>query len=148
MRLLIAACLVFGALAPAHAAPPKAEAGHGEEAGDDAASARAVELRGLVFPIFTEEGKLVDYVFADARMLVAEGKDPWKYREQAHFIRDAVLRAAHRTSFNAKGDLKAFDPKLAETECLKAANESVGDSGALDKMEFLQVALQSQGLGR
>src|SRR5689334_15963478 len=71
---------------------------------DDREIAMSVELGGLVFPMFDEGGKLKNYIFVSARMVVAQGKDPWKYREQAHFIRDAVVRAAHRVSFNAKGN--------------------------------------------
>ena len=105
--------------------------------------ARSVELGGLVFPVFTKNGKLKGYLFANARMLVAPGKDPWKYREQAHFIRDAVIRTAHRTSFNAEGDFNKLDEQLAERECLKAANQIVGDSNALVSMTFTQIASQS-----
>ena len=105
--------------------------------------ARSVEFGGLVFPVFTKNGKLKGYLFANARMLVAPGKDPWKYREQAHFIRDAVIRTAHRTSFNAEGDFNKLDEQLAERECLKAANQIVGDSNALVSMTFTQIASQS-----
>src|ERR1700754_4622331 len=70
---------------------------------------RSVELGGLAFPVFQKDGKLKGYLFANARMLVGPGKDPWKYRNQAHFIRDAVIRSAHRTSFNVEGDFNKLD---------------------------------------
>src|SRR5215813_11586726 len=93
--------------------------------------ARSIDLSGLVFPVFTETGKLKNYLFVNARMLVGPGKDPWKYRNQAHFIRDALIRVAHRISFNAKGDFTKLDEDLAARECLKAANEAVGERDAL-----------------
>lgn len=104
--------------------------------------ARSVSLDGLVFPVFDEKGKLKNYLFVNARMLVGSGKDPWKYREKQHFIRDAVLRAAHRTSFNAKGDFAKLDEKFAAAECLKAGNAAVGESDALVSMTFTQIASQ------
>lgn len=131
---------MFAALAaPVHAAPPAKAEG---ETASEKEIARSIDLGGLVFPVFTDEGKLKNYIFVNARMAVGPGKDPWKYREQAHFIRDAVVRAAHRTSFNVKGDFAKLDEALAVKECLKAANETVGESNALVSMTFTQIASQ------
>ena len=141
-KLFLAAfALIAAASAPAYAAPPE----HGAEqaaSDDDREIAMSVELGGLVFPMFDETGKLKNYIFVSARMVVAQGKDPWKYREQAHFIRDAVVRAAHRVSFNAKGNYNKLDEKLAATECLKAANDILGERDALVSMTFKSIASQ------
>lgn len=126
------------------AASPAALAGPGKEAaGEEKEVARSVELSGLAFPVFTRGGKLKGYLFVNARMLVAPGKDPWRYREKAHFIRDAVIRAAHRTSFNTAGDFDKLDERLAERECLKAANAILGEPDAMVNMTFTQIASQS-----
>ncbi|MEP7211045.1 MAG: hypothetical protein ABI740_09435, partial [Alphaproteobacteria bacterium] len=109
---------------------------------DEKEVARSVELGGLAFPVFQKDGKLRGYLFVNARMLVGPGKDPWKYREKAHFIRDAVIRSAHRTSFNLDGDFNKLDEKLAARECLKAANEIIGEPNALVSMTFTQIASQ------
>jgi hypothetical protein len=146
MRTLTAFFLglaLCGVLSPAGAAPPKGD--HAEAEGDEKDVGRTVELGGLVFPVFSEDGRLRNYLFVNARMTVAPGKDPWKYREQAHFIRDAVLRAAHRTSFGSAKDTAKLDEKIAAKECLKAANEAVGETGALVEMTFTQIASQSNG---
>lgn len=140
-KLFLAAFALIAASAPAYAAPPD----HGEDAAaadDDREVAMSVELGGLVFPMFDEGGKLKNYIFVSARMIVAQGKDPWKYREQSHFIRDAVVRAAHRVSFNAKGNYNKLDEKLAAAECLKAANEILGEKDALVSMTFKSIASQ------
>ncbi|HEV7690048.1 MAG TPA: hypothetical protein VGO52_04475, partial [Hyphomonadaceae bacterium] len=60
-----------------------------------------------------------------------------------HFIRDAIVRAAHRVSFNVKGDYNKLDEKLAAETCMKAANEIVGDKDALVSMTFTQIASQA-----
>ncbi|MDP3738920.1 MAG: hypothetical protein Q8R02_16120 [Hyphomonadaceae bacterium] len=143
-RLFIAAFAALLATAPAHAAPPAG--GHGEEekqTADEKEIARSVELGGLVFPIFDAKGKLKNYLFVNARMLVGPGRDPFKYRDKGHFIRDAVVRAAHRTSFAMKDDVNKLDEKLAAAECLKAANQSIGEKDALVTMTFTQIASQA-----
>lgn len=108
----------------------------------EAEAVRSVELPGLVFPVFDEKFKLRNYLLVSARMLVGPGKDVWKYREQQHFIRDAILSASHRVSFNARGNYRKLDEKLAAAECLKAANQVIGEKDALIKMTFTKVASQ------
>ena len=139
-RLLLAAFALLAA-APATASPPPS-GGHGESSDtpDEQEVSRSVDLGGLVFPVFTADGKLKNYLFVNARMRVADGKDPWKYREKAHLIRDAVVRASHRISFNMKDDVTRLDEKLAAAESLKAANEMVGERDALVTMTFTQIA--------
>jgi hypothetical protein len=141
-RLLIASLTACCAALPAHSAPP-AHVDPAEEA-DEKEVARSIDLRGLVFPVFDEKGKLKNYIFINARMLVGSGKDPWKYREKAHLIRDAVVRAAHRTSFNVKGDYTRLDEKRAAAECIKAANEGLGET-VLVTMTFTQITSQAGG---
>jgi len=138
-RRLFLIVAMLAAAAPALASPPpkeKAESPQDKEAG------QSVEFTQLVFPVFNNTGKLENYLYVNARMKVGDGKDPWKYREKAHFIRDAVIRAAHKTSFNIKGDTKKLDEKLAAAECLKAANAVIGEPGALVSMTFTQIASQ------
>jgi hypothetical protein len=121
------------AMAQEHAAPG---------APDEAEVARSIDMGGLVFPIFDENFKLRNYLFISARLLAGPGKDVWKYREQQHFIRDAIVRASHKVSFNVAGDYKKLDEKLAAVECLKAANQVLGEKDALVTMTFTQVASQ------
>lgn len=139
-RLFLAAFALLAA-APAFSAPPSG--GHGEtgsETPDEREVARSIDLGGLVFPVFSDDGKLQNYLFVNARMKVGDGKDPWKYREKAHFIRDAVVRVSHRTSFSMKDDLTKLDEQLAAAECLKAANEALGEKDAVVTMTFTQIA--------
>ena len=132
----IAAVPVLSALMPAFAQEHDAEGG----GPDEAEVARSVELGGMVFPVFDEKRKLRNYLFISARMLAGPGKDVWKYREQQHFIRDAIVRASHRVSFHAKGNFRKLDEKLAAAECLKAANGVVKETDALVTMTFTQIA--------
>jgi hypothetical protein len=155
-HLVAAAAAMLVATPMALAEPPKGghgepakEGGHGGEGEPDNPSekeiSRSIDLQGLVFPVFDEKGKLKNYIFVSARMLAGPGKDIWKFREQQHFIRDAIVRAAHRTSFNVKGNISKLDEKVAGDECLRVANEVVGDKAGLVTMTFTQIASQIDG---
>ena len=144
-RRLFLAALIAPAAAPWQAAPPAPASAHGEgQESKDAEVARSIDLGGLAFPMFDEDGKLKNYLFVNARMLVAPGKDQWKYREKAHTIRDGIIRTAHRISFDLDGDYTKLDEQLAAKECIKAANESIGEKDALVAMTFTQVASQGK----
>jgi hypothetical protein len=147
-RRLIATALAFLAATPLALAapPPKADEHGAAKEGEGTAEkeiARSIDLSGLVFPVFDEKGKLQNYLFVSARMMAGPGKDVWKYREKLHFIRDSIVRAAHRTSFNAQGDYNKLDEKRAAELCIKAANEAVGERDALVTMTFTQIASQA-----
>jgi hypothetical protein len=129
------------ATASAEEAKSEKKAASDAEAANEKELARAVEMSGLVFPMFDEKGMLKNYMFVNIRMLVADGKDPWKFRERSHFIRDAVLRAAHRKSFNVAGDYMKLDEKVAMAEMLKAGNEAAGEAAFIE-VKFTQVASQ------
>lgn len=145
MRLSRRELLTAVSVAAVIAALPTAfaqEHGPSAAAPDEAEVARSIDMGGLVFPMFDEDLKLRNYLFISARLLAGPGKDVWKYREQQHFIRDAIVRASHKVSFNVKGDYKKLDEKLAAAECLKAANQVLGEKDALVTMTFTQVASQ------
>lgn len=141
VRVLIAAAMVALAAPMSSAAPPAGD-GHGEEEINDKEVAKSVELVGLVFPVFGEDYKLKNYLFVNARMVVADNKDTWKFREQAHVVRDAVLRQAHRSSFHKGDDIHALDVERASQECIKAGNAAVGED-AFVSVTFTQI--DSQG---
>ena len=140
----VLAAASLAASAAALTAFPAAAQEHGAEGGGGEASeaevARSVELGGMVFPVFDQNRKLKNYLFISARMLAGPGKDVWKYREQQHFIRDAIVRASHKVSFHQKDNIKKLDEKLAAAECLKAANAVIGEKDALVTMTFTQIA--------
>jgi hypothetical protein len=139
--LIAAASLTTAAVAVAAATPAHAQEHAADRDGpDEAEVARSIELGGMVFPVFDEKRKLRNYLFISARMLSGPGKDVWKYREQLHFIRDAIVKASHRVSLHAKDNFKKLDEKLAAAECLKAANAVVGEKDALVTMTFTQIA--------
>lgn len=132
---LTTAAVTVGVAAPAHAQ----DHGAAPNETSDAEVARSVELNGMVFPVFDEKQQLRNYLFINARMLAGPGKDIWKYRDQQHFIRDAILKASHKISLHAKGNFKKLDAKVAADVCMKAANAVLGEKDALVTMTFTQI---------
>ena len=141
-RELLTAVSVAAVIAALPAAVAQEHGPAAAAAPEEAEVARSVEMGGLVFPIFDEKQKLRNYLFVSARMLAGPGKDVWKYREQQHFIRDAIVRVSHKVSFNVAGNYKKLDEKLAAAECLKAANAVLREKDALVSMTFTQIASQ------
>ena len=148
-RELLTAVSVAAVIAALPAAVAQEHGPAAAAAPEEAEVARSVEMGGLVFPIFDEKQKLRNYLFVSARMLAGPGKDVWKYREQQHFIRDAIVRVSHKVSFSVAGDYKKLGGKLDAAECLKAANVVLGEKDALVSMTFTQIASQlTRGMSR
>ena len=105
---------------------------------------RSVELNAMVFPVFDRDREIINYLYVNARMLVADGKGVWDYREKAHIVRDVVLRAAHRKSVHLKGNFTRIDEEKAEKLFVDAVNKELGEK-AFKSITFLQVASQELG---
>ncbi len=85
---------------------------------------RIVEMTGIVVPV-AREGRIANYLFLTIEVRVADGVDPWSVRERAHFMRDAVVRAVHRTSIASAGNVRDIDRARAEQVLLQAAVAAV-----------------------
>lgn len=146
IKYAMTAALLLGglAVAPAHAGPAKKSEEVVEGELSEKEIARSIEVVGLVFPVFDEKDRLRNYLFANARFMVADGKDIWEFREKSHFIRDYVIRAAHRESFHKGASYTEFDTARAAELVLKAANNAVGDPGGMVEVKFSEVASQDR----
>lgn len=92
MRRAIAAAMIASTLLAGLSA--RAAAQPAEHAAD---TSRTMEAPYIAVPV-VRNGTLVNYLFVTLRLDVAPGVDLWRTRERAHFLRDALIRAAHRTS--------------------------------------------------
>jgi len=104
-----------------------------EEAGP-----RAVDIPTVVLPAFIDD-ELLGYLFIDVRVIVAEGKDPWDVREQAHRIRDAMIRAGHRQSIADETNPRRIDADRAR-EVLSQGIIDVLPAEDIERLEFTHVA--------
>ena len=122
--LIIAASLALTA-APARAA---GGGGHGEASKEEAASDRKMSAPNIVTPVI-RNGKLVNYLFVSVDVEFTDKANVLVLRDRAHFLRDSLLRASHRTALADPNDdfklnYQAANPILADAtkEALGAAN--------------------------
>ncbi len=96
---------------------------------------RGVEIPTVVTPVF-EDGRLLNYIFVHARLIVKKGLDPWKVRDQSHILRDAMIRAAHHESLADPSDPRVLDRDRAAKVWQAAANEAL-HSDSIVAVQFL-----------
>jgi hypothetical protein len=104
---------------------------------DEANAARAVDIPVVVAPIAVN-GHLVNYAFISIRVVLKNNVDTWKIRAKSHFMRDAVVRAAHKDNFGKAGERSELDKEHALALVRTAISPWVTDS-QIDNIEFLSV---------
>ena len=114
MRRRLILCLLAFALAatPALAA---------EEKKNDDSNGLYVDLAQVGLPII-QNGRLVNYVFTQIRLILNPGANPVQLRNKEPYFRDALVRAAHRTPFVIPGNPNKLDEvALKRTMAAEAA---------------------------
>ena len=114
--LLLAVLLVACAPAAAVAAGKKAEA---------VDNTPYVDLAAVGVPIIVD-GKIVNYVFVQARLHVAPGQDSFKLKAKEPWYRDALVRAAHRTPFVRSDNWTVVDDRRLTAVLLAEARRISG----------------------
>lgn len=115
MRVLLA---VFALLAagPAHAAgAPK----------ESTAAGQYVDLQAVAIPI-VREGRLVNYVFVQARLTLTNKADPAVLRTKAPYFRDALVKVAHRRSLADPKDPTRIDEAAFRAVLVQEATRIAG----------------------
>jgi hypothetical protein len=69
---------------------------------------RAVTLSPVALPIIVD-GRVINYIFVTARVLLTPQADQFALRDKEPFFRDALVRAAYRTPFLANNDYNHID---------------------------------------
>lgn len=129
-RDLIAA----GAVAAASTVAGAAHAG-----GPTAAPAGAVlNIPGMGLPVIVD-GRLRNYVFVSVRLHLGAGKTPEFMRTKEPFIRDALVKAAHRTPFSIADDWTRLN-ETALAASLQAAATAISGRGSVTRVEVTSQA--------
>ena len=104
----------------------------GAEAADSSAkpSAPYMDLQPIGFPAIIH-GRLVNYVFADVRLMLGRNADAARLQDQEPFLRDALVRAATRTPFNPPQDGVHLDEPRLKAEVMRQANALLGPGKVL-----------------
>lgn len=121
---LIASTLLAGlANSGAIASGPAAKAKGGEEG---EVGARSMDAPYLAVPV-VRDGTLVNYLFVSVRVEISNGVDLWRTREQAHFLRDALVRASHSTDLSDPADPNRLNEPRAIEVYRAAAAATLGE---------------------
>ncbi len=113
--VLLAAVLGAGSAGASGPAPKGGEGG----------GAKYLDLAPTGLPIIVG-GRIKNYVFVQARLIPAPGADLIKLREKEPYYRDALVRAAHRTTFGKAGDWTGVDEARLEAVLLAEARRISG----------------------
>lgn len=107
-----------------HGAEAKGKGKDGEEG--DQLSSRSMDAPYLAVPV-VRDGELVNYLFVSIRLEIANGVDLWQTREQAHFLRDALVRASHTNDLADPNDNNALNEARAVQVYRAAAVQALGE---------------------
>jgi hypothetical protein len=89
------------------------------EDGEAATTSRSMDAPYLAVPV-VRDGQLVNYLFVSLRIEISPQVDLWRTREQAHFLRDALVRASHASDLADPNDNNTLN-EAREIEVYRAA---------------------------
>jgi hypothetical protein len=130
------------ALAAAAAAGSASPALAGGGGGGGAAEAPALNMNGVGLPVI-DGGRLRNYVFVSLRLHLGAGKTPQAMREKEPFLRDALVRAAHRTPFTQAGSWTQLNAQALSASLVQAAN-AISGRGSVTRVEIVAQSARRQ----
>lgn len=132
MKRAIAAALIASSLLTGLARASPAAAPNAADV-----DARTMDAPYIAVPV-VRNGALVNYVFVTLRLDIAPGVDLWRTREKAHFLRDALVRAAHVTQMADANDFNRLDEARA-IQVFQAAAVSALGAGVVQSVAISSV---------
>lgn len=138
---LTASALVAGL---AYASGPSGAEKAEQEETAPGASARSMDAPYLAVPV-VRDGQLVNYLFVSVRIEISPSVDLWRTREQAHFLRDALVRASHANDLADPDDANTLNEAHAVEVYRAAAVEALGERAVAGVS--IVAAFSSQGSG-
>lgn len=94
-----------------------------------------ISLLSVGLPVIAE-GRVRNYVFLGVRLHVAPNHNLAQLRLKEPYLRDALVKAAHRTPFTVAGDYSRLDP-AAVNRVLTAAATSLLGRGVITRVEVV-----------
>lgn len=126
-------------LIAASAALPVLAAGSEATAGDRPAPGGAsIGMAGVGLPIIAG-GRLRNYVFVSLRMHLGGSATPESMRAKEAFLRDALVRAAHRTPFTVADDWTVIDTAALSASLMRSA-ATIAGRGSVARVEIISQA--------
>jgi hypothetical protein len=126
-------------LIAASAALPVLAAGSEAMAGDrPAPSGASISMPGVGLPIIAG-GRLRNYVFVSLRLHLGGSVTPESMRPKEAFLRDALVRAGHRTPFTVADDWTVIDT-AALSASLMRSSAAIAGRGSVTRVEVVSQA--------
>lgn len=116
-----------------------------EEGESKAPAENYINLATVALPVITN-GRLVNYVFASVRINLRPGSDVIKLREKEPYLRDALIRSAHRTPFSVLNDDTRINESLLTTALMREARTYLGPSAPIGVVVLRQEPKRSRGM--
>lgn len=126
-------------LIAASIAVPTLAMGSQAHAGDKPAPGGAsVGIAGVGLPIISD-GRIRNYVFVSLRLHLGGTATPESMRPKEAYLRDALVRAGHRTPFVVDGDWARIDVAALSASLMRSA-ASIAGRGAVTRIEVVSQA--------
>lgn len=105
---------------------------------DAPSGGQSLGMPGVGLPIITE-GRLRNYVFVSLRLHLGGSATPETMRAKEAFLRDALVRAGHRTPFNVADDWTRIDAAALSASLMRSA-AAIAGRGAVTRVEVVSQA--------
>ena len=135
--------LATTAAALAAASPVLASGGGGKPEGE--AAAASVNIAGVGLPV-TSNGRIRNYVFVTVKVHLGAGTTIEAMRAKDPFIRDALVRTAHRVSLAMPNDFTRMNENAINAAVMAIANVVVGHGGVTASEVLMQTPRRRSGL--
>ena len=137
MRRLASAALSLAVLAP------PAFAGEGKSSAP--APEHYVDVSTVALPVVWR-GQVVNYVFTNVRVNLQPRADAIKLKEREPYLRDALVRAGHRTPFVRPWDFTHVDDRALAGALRPEADRILGAGQVVSVVVTQQTPKQTSGL--
>ena len=102
---------------------------------DAPAGGQSLSMPGVGLPIITG-GRLRNYVFVSLRLHLGGSATPESMRAKEAYLRDALVRAGHRTPFVVAEDWTRIDAVAASASLMRSA-ATIAGRGSVTRVEIV-----------
>jgi flagellar basal body-associated protein FliL len=141
MRLALIALTMISLATPALAAGGKAEKSEKEVVG------QYVDLVPLALPVIAG-GQVRNYIFLRVRVNLTKSADAPRMRDKEPYLRDALVRAGHRTPFTLADSYLKIDEAKLSAALVKDAAAILGPGKVASVHVMSQDPQRMTGIGR
>ncbi len=125
-------------IAASFAAPVLATGSQAHAGDKPAAGGASLGIAGVGLPVIAG-GRIRNYVFVSLRLHLGGSATPESMRPKEAYLRDALVRAGHRTPFVVDGDWTRLDAAALTASLMRSA-ASIAGRGAVTRIEVVSQA--------